>query len=80
MALVSCPECGGMVSDSAAACPHCGYDMRRAEVADDELSGCAAAMNGCLVTLEGCRCLYALLVLIVLIFILVGSIVAMLSS
>lgn len=25
MALITCPECGGMVSDTAASCPHCGY-------------------------------------------------------
>ena len=25
MALITCPECGGQVSDSARSCPHCGY-------------------------------------------------------
>ena len=30
MALFPCPECGGPVSDAAAACPHCGYPMGRA--------------------------------------------------
>ncbi|MDC7218101.1 MAG: zinc ribbon domain-containing protein, partial [Spirochaetales bacterium] len=25
MALVTCPECGKSVSDSAEACPHCGF-------------------------------------------------------
>ncbi len=25
MAVIKCPECGGNVSDAAAACPHCGY-------------------------------------------------------
>ena len=24
MGLITCPDCGGMVSDRAAACPHCG--------------------------------------------------------
>ena len=27
MALINCPECNKEVSDSAAACPHCGYDI-----------------------------------------------------
>ena len=27
MALITCPECGGKVSDKAASCPHCGYPM-----------------------------------------------------
>jgi hypothetical protein len=28
MALTSCPECEGDVSDQALACPHCGYPIR----------------------------------------------------
>lgn len=27
MALIECPECGGKVSDRAAACPHCAYPI-----------------------------------------------------
>ena len=27
MALITCPECHGQVSDKAAACPHCGYPI-----------------------------------------------------
>ena len=27
--LIKCPECGGQVSDKAAACPHCGMPMTR---------------------------------------------------
>lgn len=27
MALISCPECGNMLSDKAKSCPHCGYDQ-----------------------------------------------------
>lgn len=29
MALTSCPECGGNVSTSAEACPHCGFQLTR---------------------------------------------------
>lgn len=28
MALISCPECGGKVSDQAPACIHCGYPLQ----------------------------------------------------
>ncbi|HEX7050222.1 MAG TPA: hypothetical protein VF188_08485 [Longimicrobiales bacterium] len=28
MALTECPECRGMVSDRAVACPHCGFPFR----------------------------------------------------
>ena len=31
MALITCPECNGQVSDKAAACPHCGYPLEKAE-------------------------------------------------
>lgn len=27
MALITCPECNGQVSDKAATCPHCGYPL-----------------------------------------------------
>ncbi|MFR2832301.1 MAG: zinc ribbon domain-containing protein, partial [Finegoldia magna] len=30
MALTTCPECAGKVSDRAAACPHCGYPIKKA--------------------------------------------------
>lgn len=29
MAIIQCPECQGKVSDSASACPHCGYVLNR---------------------------------------------------
>ncbi len=29
--LIQCPECGGVVSDRAVACPHCGYPLRNVE-------------------------------------------------
>ena len=28
MALITCPECGGQVSDLAVACPHCGFPIQ----------------------------------------------------
>ena len=28
MALITCPECTGSVSDKAFSCPHCGYPMQ----------------------------------------------------
>ncbi len=31
MALINCPECGGKVSSTAAACPHCGYVFSEGE-------------------------------------------------
>lgn len=37
MALVKCPECGGQVSDTAPACPHCGA----ARKVKAKTSGCA---------------------------------------
>lgn len=27
MALITCPECHGQVSDKAAVCPHCGFPI-----------------------------------------------------
>ena len=32
MALIHCPECGREVSDQAAACIHCGYPLRTADL------------------------------------------------
>lgn len=31
MALVTCPECKGNVSDKAGVCPHCGFPLQRTE-------------------------------------------------
>ncbi|MDR2077025.1 MAG: zinc-ribbon domain-containing protein [Desulfovibrio sp.] len=28
MAIIACPECGKEVSDKAADCPHCGFEMK----------------------------------------------------
>lgn len=35
MALMSCPECGGKVSNMAQSCPHCGYPIYNV-IQDDE--------------------------------------------
>ena len=29
MALIECPECKKEISDSAASCPHCGYQLKK---------------------------------------------------
>lgn len=29
MALIKCPECGGNVSDTIEACPHCGFKLKK---------------------------------------------------
>lgn len=29
MSLLSCPECGGLLSTEARDCPHCGYPLRK---------------------------------------------------
>lgn len=29
MALIKCPECGGMVSDTCDNCPHCGFALKK---------------------------------------------------
>lgn len=29
MALISCPECGHDVSDSAVTCPNCGFRLKK---------------------------------------------------
>ena len=35
MGLTKCPDCGGKVSDSAPACPHCGRPMKKPEEKSD---------------------------------------------
>ena len=37
MALITCPECHGQVSDKATACPHCGYPLERSERETEQL-------------------------------------------
>ena len=35
MALITCPECGGKVSDKAKACIHCGYPINNDTLSPD---------------------------------------------
>lgn len=35
MALITCPECGGKVSDKAKACIHCGYPINEKQYSED---------------------------------------------
>jgi uncharacterized paraquat-inducible protein A len=44
MALTTCKECGGQVSSEAAACPHCGYQLKQ-----QATSGSSKFGLGCLV-------------------------------
>ena len=37
MALITCPECHGQVSDKTAVCPHCGYPLERTEREKEQL-------------------------------------------
>lgn len=37
MALITCPECNGQVSDKAATCPHCGYPLGSSEREKEQL-------------------------------------------
>src|SRR6266853_3484931 len=51
MALITCPECKNKLSDSAAACPQCGYQLtpeRIAEIRKKEEQSQKAAGIGCL--------------------------------
>lgn len=37
MALITCPECGGQLSDKATVCVHCGFPIGNAESGTDEI-------------------------------------------
>lgn len=47
MALIKCPECHGPVSDTSTKCPHCGYDIQKYVVKQqqkvDDAIACAVA-------------------------------------
>lgn len=38
MALITCPECNGQVSDKAVTCPHCGYPITLTETDSEVVS------------------------------------------
>lgn len=39
MALISCPECGGRISDKAKNCPHCGYPVSETSLMEKTRTG-----------------------------------------
>ncbi len=43
MALITCPECHGQVSDKAAACPHCGYPLPSYQTDPVKIEPCVPA-------------------------------------
>jgi len=51
MALISCPECKKEVSDQAAACPHCGYDLHKVEKEKKSEEKKSATQFGCLMAI-----------------------------
>lgn len=44
MALITCPECGGLVSDKATTCIHCGYPMNT--ICDTQISKNTSVIDG----------------------------------
>ncbi|SEW20269.1 zinc ribbon domain-containing protein [[Clostridium] fimetarium] len=36
MALMNCPECGGQVSDKADTCPHCGFEIKKTVLNEEQ--------------------------------------------
>lgn len=45
MSLITCPECGGDISDKAATCPHCGAPVARAAIDADLRSAAATGLT-----------------------------------
>ncbi len=54
MALIKCNHCGGVVSDKATVCPHCGNDPRLAKVPDATESVDGSTDNGKLTVCPHC--------------------------
>lgn len=46
MALIDCPDCGGRVSDRAAACPSCGFSMAAAAPQPPDGTTAARTLGG----------------------------------
>ena len=58
MPLMSCPECSGQVSDTAVACPHCGYSVAVYAARTIGISKglpTAAVINSCTAAVSGIR-------------------------
>ena len=80
MALISCPDCGKEVSDTAPACIHCGRVMKSAPITQPTpvppvvVNAQAQPREGCfLQTLNaGCGLIFALIFIVVVIVIVVG--------
>lgn len=66
MALLTCPDCQGKVSDAAPTCPHCGRPMKAAPVAPPRGKAVAPAKqtSGCAKVAAGFIGLIVLLVII----------------
>jgi len=47
MSLIQCPECGGMISDTAPSCPHCGMDIDHCKECDALLPSTAKFCPQC---------------------------------
>lgn len=46
MALIACPDCGGRVSDRAAACPSCGFPVAAAAPQPPDSTTAARTIGG----------------------------------
>lgn len=57
MALITCSECGGQVSSTAAACPHCGAPVSAAPAAEERKCGeCGAVLPAGAAACPNCGC------------------------
>lgn len=59
MALTTCPECKKEISDTAAACPNCGYDLKASKTKSEEAKASKTVAKGC-----GTGCLVIVLIAI----------------
>lgn len=62
MAMISCSQCGKMVSDKAFVCPNCGFDVRALKEAGCDCGNCEFYNEGdgdyCEYGLPGYPCLH----------------------
>lgn len=66
MALLTCPDCGGNVSDSAPTCPHCGRPMKPPVPATPAVPPKAKGKSNA----SGC---FAVIVLVLIVLVVIGS-------